>query len=210
MSTHCRDSPQAPEGHQYAGTAQQRDHTTDSGRAQRGQLPHVMRALATEMPEHWIEATRYLNMDLLKEHKQAWHRATTAAEHAFKPVALWIGWDVDRRSERLLGRDSLGSGPQGGNSFPPNSGQLSEITVAELDAQHSLAPQLDRMAPSPDAEQMSRRFAPAPRLTPGLSTSLSRGERCARLRNAESGSIDRELAIEALHAHGIRNPYSRA
>jgi len=30
----------------------------------------LVRALATEMHENWIEATRYLNMDLLKEHRK--------------------------------------------------------------------------------------------------------------------------------------------
>ena len=39
----------------------------------------LIRALATEMHENWIEAIRYLNMDLLKEHKKAWHRPTAAA-----------------------------------------------------------------------------------------------------------------------------------
>ena len=39
----------------------------------------LVRALATEMHENWIEAIRYLNMDLLKEHKKEWHRSTTAA-----------------------------------------------------------------------------------------------------------------------------------
>src|ERR1051325_7828070 len=37
----------------------------------------LVRALATETHEKWIEATRYLNMDFLKQHrKQAAHRAT--------------------------------------------------------------------------------------------------------------------------------------
>ena len=39
----------------------------------------LIRALATETHENWIEAIRYLNMDLLKEHKKAWHRSTAAA-----------------------------------------------------------------------------------------------------------------------------------
>jgi putative transposase len=39
----------------------------------------LIRALATEMHENWIEAIRYLNMDLLKEHKKKWHRQTAAA-----------------------------------------------------------------------------------------------------------------------------------
>jgi len=39
----------------------------------------LIRALATEMHENWIEAIRYLNMDLLKEHKKEWHRRTAAA-----------------------------------------------------------------------------------------------------------------------------------
>ncbi len=32
--------------------------------------PRLVRALAVEMHENWIEATRYLNMEFLKEHKQ--------------------------------------------------------------------------------------------------------------------------------------------
>ena len=39
----------------------------------------LIRALAVEMHENWIEATRYLNMDFLKEHrKQAGHRIVAA------------------------------------------------------------------------------------------------------------------------------------
>ena len=30
----------------------------------------LVRALTVEMHENWIEATRYINMDLLKEHKK--------------------------------------------------------------------------------------------------------------------------------------------
>ena len=30
----------------------------------------LVRALALEMHENWIEATRYLNMEYLKEHKK--------------------------------------------------------------------------------------------------------------------------------------------
>lgn len=37
----------------------------------------LVRALSVEIHEHWIEATRYLNMDLLKEHKRKF--LTTAA-----------------------------------------------------------------------------------------------------------------------------------
>ena len=33
-------------------------------------VPEVVRALAAEIHENWIEATRYLNMELLKEHKK--------------------------------------------------------------------------------------------------------------------------------------------
>ena len=39
----------------------------------------LIRALTTETHENWIEAIRYLNMDLLKEHKRDWHRQTPAA-----------------------------------------------------------------------------------------------------------------------------------
>jgi putative transposase len=39
----------------------------------------LVRALAVESHENWIEATRYLNMDLLKEHrKETAHRAVAA------------------------------------------------------------------------------------------------------------------------------------
>ncbi|MCG6963437.1 MAG: IS256 family transposase, partial [Acidobacteria bacterium] len=30
----------------------------------------LVRALTVEIHENWIEATRYINMDLLKEHKR--------------------------------------------------------------------------------------------------------------------------------------------
>jgi len=30
----------------------------------------LVRALAVEMHEHWMETSRYLNMDLLREHKK--------------------------------------------------------------------------------------------------------------------------------------------
>ncbi len=39
----------------------------------------LVRALAVETHENWIEATRYLNMDFLKQHrKQFAHRVTAA------------------------------------------------------------------------------------------------------------------------------------
>jgi putative transposase len=38
----------------------------------------LTRALAVETHENWIEATRYLNMDLLKEHRKQLNRATAA------------------------------------------------------------------------------------------------------------------------------------
>jgi transposase-like protein len=37
-----------------------------------------VRALAVEMHENWLEATCYLNMDQLKEHKKEPLRALTA------------------------------------------------------------------------------------------------------------------------------------
>lgn len=37
-----------------------------------------VRALAVEMHENWLEATRYLNMDHLKEHKKQTLRALAA------------------------------------------------------------------------------------------------------------------------------------
>lgn len=39
----------------------------------------LVRALATEMHENWIEATRYLNMDLLKEHRKEMLHKNSAA-----------------------------------------------------------------------------------------------------------------------------------
>src|SRR4051794_8522374 len=38
----------------------------------------LVRALAVEMHENWIEATRYLNMEYLKEHKKEQLRRTAA------------------------------------------------------------------------------------------------------------------------------------
>lgn len=40
--------------------------------------PRLVRALAVEMHENWLEATRYLNMDHLKEHKKQALRALAA------------------------------------------------------------------------------------------------------------------------------------
>lgn len=39
----------------------------------------LVRALAAETHEDWIEATRYLNMDLRKEHKERLRNHETAA-----------------------------------------------------------------------------------------------------------------------------------
>jgi putative transposase len=39
---------------------------------------HLVRALAAELHETWIEAMRYLNMDLWKEHKKALLREVAA------------------------------------------------------------------------------------------------------------------------------------
>jgi putative transposase len=39
----------------------------------------LVRALAQEIHEDWIEDSRYLNMDLLKEHKKTQSRAAAAA-----------------------------------------------------------------------------------------------------------------------------------
>ena len=39
----------------------------------------LVRALATETHENWIEATRYIGMDLLKEHRKEMLHKTTAA-----------------------------------------------------------------------------------------------------------------------------------
>jgi putative transposase len=47
-----------------------------TGSPTRGGVPNtaaclrLIRALAVEMRENWIEATRYLNMEYLKEHKK--------------------------------------------------------------------------------------------------------------------------------------------
>jgi putative transposase len=38
----------------------------------------LIRALAIEMHENWIEATRYLNMEYLKEHKKEQMRRVAA------------------------------------------------------------------------------------------------------------------------------------
>jgi hypothetical protein len=37
-----------------------------------------VRAVAVELPDNWLEATRYLNMDHLKEHKKEALRAVAA------------------------------------------------------------------------------------------------------------------------------------
>ena len=39
----------------------------------------LVRALAAETHQNWIEATRYLNMDILKEHKKELLRHAQAA-----------------------------------------------------------------------------------------------------------------------------------
>jgi putative transposase len=39
----------------------------------------LVRALAVEIHEDWIEGTRYLNMELLREHKRELHRESTDA-----------------------------------------------------------------------------------------------------------------------------------
>ena len=39
----------------------------------------LIRALATETHENWIEATRYLNMELLKDHRKEMLQKNTAA-----------------------------------------------------------------------------------------------------------------------------------
>ncbi|MER8868100.1 transposase, partial [Mesorhizobium sp. M0751] len=39
----------------------------------------LVRALAVEIHENWLEATRYLNMDHLREHKKESLRAALAA-----------------------------------------------------------------------------------------------------------------------------------
>ena len=39
----------------------------------------LVRALAVEIHEDWIEGTRYLNMELLREHKRELHRQSTDA-----------------------------------------------------------------------------------------------------------------------------------
>ncbi len=36
----------------------------------------LIRALTIEIHEHWLETTRYLNMDLLEEHKKQRRRET--------------------------------------------------------------------------------------------------------------------------------------
>jgi putative transposase len=41
-------------------------------------LTALILVLAVEMHENWIEATRYLNMDLLEEHKRELLRVSAA------------------------------------------------------------------------------------------------------------------------------------
>lgn len=59
--------------HPHAGTAQREiKHGTYVVRifSNRESCLRLIRALATEMHENWIEATRYLNMSFLKEQKK--------------------------------------------------------------------------------------------------------------------------------------------
>ena len=74
----------------------------------------------------------------------------------------------------------------------------------------ALIPRLGRIVLTPDAERMGRRFAPDPRLTPGLATLAPRTELCASQSNEPSASVDRELGIEVFRIHGILDPLSRA
>ena len=66
-------APQAPEVHQHAGAAERGDQAADPRGAdlpQRGQLPAAGAGPGVETHENWLEDHRYLNMDLLKEHKK--------------------------------------------------------------------------------------------------------------------------------------------
>jgi putative transposase len=57
---------------------------TQAPHPRRAHLPHaesclrLVRALAVEMHENWLEATRYLNMDHRREHKKEALRALAA------------------------------------------------------------------------------------------------------------------------------------
>jgi hypothetical protein len=64
---------QEHEIHQHAGAVDGRAETADAGGAyfsQRGRLPALVRALAVEIHENWIEAMQYLNMEPLREQKK--------------------------------------------------------------------------------------------------------------------------------------------
>jgi len=73
---------QASEVDEHVGAAQRGDKTAHAGGpnlSERGKLPTLVRALATESHENWVEATRYLTMDLLKEHRKEMLQKNTAA-----------------------------------------------------------------------------------------------------------------------------------
>lgn len=77
---------QTPEIDQYAGAPQRRNQTQDLPGAhlcQSGQLPEASPHFSNPSVarhENWIEATRNLNMDFLKEHKKEALRRTATCE----------------------------------------------------------------------------------------------------------------------------------
>jgi hypothetical protein len=73
LLTAAAPAPQAPEVDQSLGSLQRGDQAADP---RRPHLPdaesclRLIRALAVETHENWLEAHRYLNMDDLREHKK--------------------------------------------------------------------------------------------------------------------------------------------
>jgi hypothetical protein len=54
------------------------------------------------------------------------------------------------------------------------------------------------------------RFAPDPRLTPGMTAAVSRSELCAAIPGGLPASVDRALALEVFRMYGIADPQPRA
>lgn len=71
----------AHEVDEHAGAAKPGDQAAHPGRShlpQPAELFALVRALAVEIHENWLEATRHLNMDHLREHKKENLRALAA------------------------------------------------------------------------------------------------------------------------------------
>ena len=109
----------------------------------------------------------------------------------------------DARAQPRSWFDPFTLRPAGSLAWGPAILALVAVTVV-------LAPRLERMTPTSDPKQISSRFAPDPRLTPGLSTRASHDELCASQPSPTAASIDRELAIAVFRVHGIRDPQPRA